>query len=209
MTTPTERLLAVLLPCPWCQCDRIMLDDDGADRHGYSMYCDRCYASGPGMNMTAAQAVDAWSSTSDLTSPAATKEAVERLTEAVGRVLTWAHHVDGVVVVREDYFAGLSPANAECRAALAASGHAPTPGWQPIETAPRDGTHVLVMLDGNLPPTSAHWFGPADWPGLRSGGWYLSVQQHEGPRLHPTHWQPLPEPPSMIAASGHGNGGEG
>lgn len=76
----------------------------------------------------------------------------------------------------------------------------PTPdkagGWMPVETAPKDGTHVLVAFaDQHLPPTSAHWFGPADLPGLRAGGWYLSVQQNEGPRVRPTHWMPLPPPP--------------
>lgn len=65
--------------------------------------------------------------------------------------------------------------------------------WCPISTAPKDGSHILVAFaDQHLPATSAHWFGPPDLPSLRSGGWYLSVQQNEGPRIHPTHWKPLP-----------------
>lgn len=77
--------------------------------------------------------------------------------------------------------------------------------WRPIETAPKDGTHVLVCFDEpkygpywtfqQRPPTVAHWFGPADLPGLRSGGWYLSVHQNDAERIYPTHWMPLPEPP--------------
>lgn len=48
--------------------------------------------------------------------------------------------------------------------------------WRDIRTAPQDGTHVLVRFEGTMrPPTVAHWFGPPDLPGLRAGGWYLSV----------------------------------
>lgn len=76
--------------------------------------------------------------------------------------------------------------------------------WQDIGTAPRDGTHILVCdrSDNSFPfsqrpPTVAHWFGPPDLPGLRSGGWYLSVSYRDQPRLKGlTHWMPLPSPPS-------------
>lgn len=76
--------------------------------------------------------------------------------------------------------------------------------WQDIGTAPRDGTHILVCdrSDDSFPfsqrpPTVAHWFGPPDLPGLRAGGWYLSVSHTEQPRLQGlTHWAPLPSPPS-------------
>lgn len=82
---------------------------------------------------------------------------------------------------------------------------APVAGWQPIETAPKDGTHVLVAFDNppysehwtfqQRPPTVAHWFGPAPLPGLRAGGWYLSVSHNDGGRIDPTHWMPLPAAP--------------
>lgn len=77
--------------------------------------------------------------------------------------------------------------------------------WRPIETAPKDGTHVLACFADpefgqywtfqQRPPTVVHWFGPADLPGLRSVGWYLSVNENDGGRQHPTHWMPLPNPP--------------
>jgi hypothetical protein len=60
--------------------------------------------------------------------------------------------------------------------------------WTDIRWAPHDGTHVLVKFEGtSSPPTVAHWF---DDPG--SPGWFLSVQQHAGPAIHPTHFQRLP-----------------
>lgn len=61
--------------------------------------------------------------------------------------------------------------------------------WGPIEYAPRDGTHVLVKFEGTTtPPTVAHYWSAPDDP----GGWFLSVQQHEGQEIFPTHWQRLP-----------------
>lgn len=70
---------------------------------------------------------------------------------------------------------------------------------RPISEAPKDGTHILAFFDdGITPQTTLHWFGPADLPGLRGGGWYVSVQEIDsGRRYHPTHFIPLsslPEP---------------
>jgi hypothetical protein len=57
--------------------------------------------------------------------------------------------------------------------------------WRPIETAPKNGTRVLVAFDGRA--WEAHYkvgvFGPQWW--AENGG-----------ILHPTHWQPLPPTPS-------------
>ena len=51
--------------------------------------------------------------------------------------------------------------------------------WQPIETAPRDGTRVLVYeRDAALGAISLNW--------VDQDGWWLG---------HPTHWMPLPTPP--------------
>lgn len=56
--------------------------------------------------------------------------------------------------------------------------------WQPIETAPRDGTSVLLLgrsgrhADGVIEPNgNGEWV----WP-------YVMAE--------PTHWMPLPAPPS-------------
>lgn len=68
--------------------------------------------------------------------------------------------------------------------------------WQPIETAPRDGTYVLVTCAGPFVPAVVCWAtdengtsGWTDdpeffaWPPLDLSGWPL------------THWMPLPLPP--------------
>jgi hypothetical protein len=55
-------------------------------------------------------------------------------------------------------------------------------GWQPIETAPRDGTHILIRpCDGTY--NVARWIG--FWASV-PGAW----------TRQPTHWQPLPPPPT-------------
>jgi len=56
--------------------------------------------------------------------------------------------------------------------------------WQPIETAPRDGTWVLIFCDGNA--IQAQWDrDDAYWANGRFGLGFDDA----------THWMPLPEPP--------------
>jgi len=60
--------------------------------------------------------------------------------------------------------------------------------WQPIETAPKDGTDVLIAEYGDV--AIAHWdrFGRGRWLGPRDNYGQCEIMQ-------PTHWLPLPEPP--------------
>lgn len=71
--------------------------------------------------------------------------------------------------------------------------------WQPIETAPKDGTWILVN-DGTgsaHPPVHVvHWSNP-EW----MGGPDTWVTMAIGPNPdtyepNPTHWMPIPTPPS-------------
>ena len=66
--------------------------------------------------------------------------------------------------------------------------------WQPIETAPKDGTDVLVW-DGEV-RTLSHWGKSAHVPLY---GWLALVFADPCDlnllRDQPTHWMPLPEPP--------------
>ena len=63
--------------------------------------------------------------------------------------------------------------------------------WQPIETAPKDGTRILLCSNGG-----AVWMG--HWV-CRSGaylinGWTRYNQVDIG--WEPSNWMPLPAPPS-------------
>ena len=60
--------------------------------------------------------------------------------------------------------------------------------WQPIETAPRDGTEILVY-------TCSGCFYVVSYDDIYSAPW--RVINSEGFREHvPTHWMPLPPPPT-------------
>lgn len=74
--------------------------------------------------------------------------------------------------------------------------------WQPIETAPRDGTGILVWTERGC--FSVEWNGPSlprfeQNESAYSDGWYVDNGSRDlydlrGPS--PTHWMPLPEPPT-------------
>ena len=73
--------------------------------------------------------------------------------------------------------------------------------WQPIETAPKDGTAIIGL---GLPPkvsinqrhfgadirTIRAWAvgGSAGWSARNNFGWFTVG-------FEPTHWMPLPDPP--------------
>jgi hypothetical protein len=58
-------------------------------------------------------------------------------------------------------------------------------GWQPIESAPNDGTRIIAWHKNYDAPVTVQLYG--DW-------W--SVAYDLGPLKHqPTHWMPLPAPP--------------
>jgi len=70
------------------------------------------------------------------------------------------------------------------------AGENSTTGWQPIETAPRDGAFVLAFGEHNgaLADCSIaiiQWWDDA-------GGWFSDGREYT---FSPTHWMPLPEPP--------------
>lgn len=76
--------------------------------------------------------------------------------------------------------------------------------WRPIESAPKDGTHILVgtfpTRPGDVTIATAHWFDSRDF-GAKSGKaeWALSVNfdgEHSNHGVAaPTHWLPLPPAP--------------
>jgi len=74
-------------------------------------------------------------------------------------------------------------------------------GWQPIETAPKDGTDILVMymhIDTQI-VHNAFWNEYEDCDDSETGWW--SYEHSEVSRIKlddwmtPTHWMPLPAAP--------------
>lgn len=64
--------------------------------------------------------------------------------------------------------------------------------WQPIETAPKDGTSILVFPDIKV----TNWGYTRDKQ--NEFGWIgcYSYTTDEYDTLDPTHWMPLPAPPT-------------
>ena len=70
--------------------------------------------------------------------------------------------------------------------------------WQPIETAPKDGTAILVTC-GELFAVVEWDEHAASYPSNEGVGWrdagdigWAGTQGHM-----PTHWMPLPQPPEQ------------
>lgn len=60
--------------------------------------------------------------------------------------------------------------------------------WQPIETAPKDGTPVILLREGKSVV--------AYWGGQYGSRWCMDEWiAAYGLDQHPTHWLPLPDPP--------------
>jgi len=73
--------------------------------------------------------------------------------------------------------------------------------WQPIETAPKDGTRIIVAKQSGYVmawASSAYWFDREKYSGWTDGVDTLAT---------PTHWMPLPAPPGIGEyIEDHGNG---
>lgn len=81
--------------------------------------------------------------------------------------------------------------------------------WQPIETAPKDGLQYILVTAGRG-VWVAHWC-PVDASGYRFDQPWRSVMlnhNHIAPTaryLPPTHWMPLPPPPTTDGVMGTPN----
>ena len=85
--------------------------------------------------------------------------------------------------------------------------------WQPIETAPKDGTIILAKRSYSENGIKVYYDDP-EWydligridPYLRAEGFIADDEwcgfydlNGQGPWLHITHWMPLPSPPKVPA----------
>lgn len=79
--------------------------------------------------------------------------------------------------------------------------------WQPIETAPRDGTEFMALSYHGLSKCKWEKVDWGDHPDDRTSYWWVdpddNVYFEDGLNDAPTHWLPLPELPSL---SGDGEG---
>lgn len=98
--------------------------------------------------------------------------------------------------------------------ALTRSSEQAAQGWQPIETAPRDGRMALVYRPLALKSGDE----PVAVKRLVKGNqfcWDSTVPPGAKPfnptdgACHVTHWMPIPEPPSAAVVSGSTEGGNG
>ena len=69
--------------------------------------------------------------------------------------------------------------------------------WQPIETAPKDGTPVVVFAPTTRAGTIRTNMRTITVAYLDRFYWWCSVDGKHS--LKPTHWMPLPPPPSDTA----------
>ena len=75
--------------------------------------------------------------------------------------------------------------------------------WEPIETAPKDGTPILLwcLYENKYGEVLGpyFWVGPPQDDYDVSPGWYPTQDDGDFDGLAsdetPTHWMPLPEPP--------------
>lgn len=84
---------------------------------------------------------------------------------------------------------GLSSSHAH-RTAFAAGWNAAQQKWQPIETAPMDGTHVLTW--------NGRWIAVSYWSAkdfYNAPAWH-DTRSDVNHIDHPTHWMPLPAAPN-------------
>jgi hypothetical protein len=66
--------------------------------------------------------------------------------------------------------------------------------WQPIESAPKDSTWVLLWQAGWQAPLTGFWC--EDYYGVPKAPHWVFCNPWAFSRGQPTHWMPLPPPPT-------------
>lgn len=77
--------------------------------------------------------------------------------------------------------------------------------WQPIETAPKDGSYLLVSNGHGVwvarfkSVYQSGWKPPSPWQSMMLNHAHIPSAKRNG---SPTHWMPLPTPPIAALAEG-------
>lgn len=67
-------------------------------------------------------------------------------------------------------------------------------GWQTIETAPKDGSLILLAFPGPFRDHTESGIATGQWAGT---GWWLTCIWAAGrPLYEPTHWMAIPSAPT-------------
>lgn len=118
------------------------------------------------------------------------------------------HTIDGLMeILCGLYGIGVRDGEAGCgyetsdrhaiEAAVRAYAEAMLPQWVDIASAPKDGTHILVSAGDRV--SIGGWLSDidqgAEWEGQigMAGWWAVDLGPHND---KPTHWMPLPPPPT-------------
>lgn len=82
--------------------------------------------------------------------------------------------------------------------------------WQPIETAPKDGSRVLLVRAGidesAFVGSWSLWSNKDYWT---PDHWVDDARNLDLIERPPTHWMPLPDPPQPTGGQEHGLSGDG
>ena len=103
------------------------------------------------------------------------------MVEVVAKALWDEQRSDDVVGHKDPAWPPPWPSTAERYRKIARAAIAAMTGWQPIETAPKDGTRVLICEDNGVVEIASH----------DKDGWF----DDEYMPCEPVAWMPLPAPP--------------
>ena len=157
---------SALLPCPFCGGTALLRDS--SESGIFFVECDSCDARGPCVEVERVAYPESMFTTISATPNGDTVEPPLRV-------------VGGF---NDEYWKLKRQATQKAEAAAAAAWNQRS-AWQPIETAPRDGTKILAIWPGK----GRHrivWFDRARW-----------TDDGDHSLIDFTHWQPLPSPPPI------------
>jgi hypothetical protein len=84
-------------------------------------------------------------------------------------------------------------------------------GWQPIETAPKDGSHILIAIGSDYIGSAFYADDDSDpypWKFFNRNGIKPLANGIRDDLVGPTHWMPLPSPPRATNSNTQTKGGE-